>query len=70
MIKKHRKVRGTKGAKGGEFCVVHPDGTVTDAELHEEILAGDHPIADEIGKDQARKIGISEAMIRRLYADD
>jgi hypothetical protein len=25
--------------KLGEFCVVHPDGSVTDAELHEPILA-------------------------------
>lgn len=74
MIKKNRNAPDTKGAKGGEFCVVHPDGRITDVELHEPIQPGIDCEAEarvgNIGKKQARKIGLTEAEIRKAYADD
>jgi hypothetical protein len=70
MIKKHRKASHTTSTKSSEFCVVHPDGHISDAELHEPIL--DNPEAEaatrEIGKKAARRAGMSEAMIKKLYA--
>lgn len=53
-----------------EFFYRDKDGKKQDVALHEPILAGDHPVAKNIGKEQARKVGISEGMIRKLYADD
>jgi hypothetical protein len=67
MKSKRSKSRRPKAPKGREFCVVHPDGRISDAELHEPILAGDHPIADQIGIDVARRAGLSEDAIKKLY---
>lgn len=50
-----------------EFCVLHPDGRISDAELHEPILAGDHPEADAVGREAARRAGLSEDEIKKLY---
>ncbi len=52
-----------------EFFYRDENGKKQDADLHEPILAGDHPIAKNIGKEQARKLGIPEDMIMKLYAD-
>jgi hypothetical protein len=71
MTKERRIMPDTKGAKGGEFFVVHPDGSVSDAELHEPILSGIDRDAEacvrNIGKQQARKAGLTEAEIETLY---
>ncbi len=60
--------------KSNEFFYKDKDGKPQDKDLHNPILSGiDHDAearVRNIGKEQARKIGISEAMIRRLYADD
>jgi hypothetical protein len=45
-------------------------GKQQDKELHEEILAGDHREATEIGKQVARRIGLSEAEIGKLYSEE
>jgi hypothetical protein len=66
MTSKRSRSRRPKAPKSREFCVVHPDGRISDAELHEPILAGDHPIADEIGKEAARWAGLSEEEITKL----
>ena len=50
-----------------EFCVRHPDGRISDAELHEAILAGNHPEADAVGREVARRAGLSEDEIKKLY---
>lgn len=69
MTKKHRHAPNTKEVKNGEFCVQHPDGRISDAELHEAIL--NNPKADtatrEIGKAVARRAGLSEQEIKKLY---
>jgi hypothetical protein len=50
------------------LCFVHPDGRTSDAELHEPILQhGDDIQAREIGKNVARRAGLSEAEIDKLY---
>ena len=68
MKSKSGKSRRIKPPKSREFCVVHPDGRISDAELHEPILAaGDHSIAGEIGKNVARRAGLSEDAIKKLY---
>jgi hypothetical protein len=68
----NRDVRDSTGAKGREFCVVHPDGRTADAELHESIL--DQPeveaAAREIGKVVARRARLTEDEVKTLYADD
>ena len=50
------------------------DGKPQDAALHEEILAGIDRDAEarvrNIGKERARKAGLTEAEIKKLYADD
>ncbi len=60
--------------KNKEFFYTDKDGKPQDKDLHDPILSRiDHDAearVRNIGKEQARKIGISEAMIRRLYADD
>ncbi len=53
-----------------EFFYRDKDGKKQDAVLHEEILAGDHPVAKNIGKEQARKAGLTEAEITKLYGND
>ena len=69
MKSKHTNSRRHKAPKGREFCVVHPDGRVTDAELHEPILqqGGDDIPSREIGKNFARRAGLSDAEIKKLY---
>ena len=54
---------------GNEFFYKDADGKKQDAALHEPILAGDHPAATEVGKEVARRAGISEDMILKLYAE-
>jgi ribosomal protein L18 len=54
---------------GNEFFYIDADGKKQDAALHESILAGDHPAATEVGKEVARRAGISEDMILKLYAE-
>jgi hypothetical protein len=68
MTQKRSKSRRAKAGKSREFCVVHPDGHVSDAELHEPILlqGGDSQVR-EIGKEVARRTGLSEAEIKKLY---
>ena len=53
---------------GNEFFYKDKDGKKQDAALHEPILAGDHHAATNIGKDVARRLGVSEDMILKLYA--
>ena len=53
---------------GNEFFYKDADGKKQDAALHEPILAGDHPAATEVGKDVARRAGVSEDMILKLYS--
>src|ERR1039458_8963024 len=54
---------------GNEFFYIDADGKKQDAALHEPILAGDPPAATEVGKEVARRLGISEDMILKLYAE-
>lgn len=54
---------------GNEFFYKDQGGKKQDAALHEPILAGDHPVAKNVGKDQARKAGLTEQEIMLLYAD-
>ena len=54
---------------GNEFFYIDADGKKQDAALHEPILAGDHPAATEVGKDVARRLGVPEDMILKLYAE-
>lgn len=67
MVSKTSKSSTPKRPNSREFCVIHAGGHITDAELHEPILAGDHLLADEIGKQQARRAGLSEQEIEKLY---
>jgi hypothetical protein len=54
---------------GNEFFYKDKDGKKQDAALHDAILNdGDHEAATNIGKDVARRLGISEDMILKLYA--
>jgi hypothetical protein len=55
---------------GNEFFYIDADGKKQDAALHNAILdAGDHHAATEVGKEVARRAGISEDMILKLYAE-
>jgi hypothetical protein len=55
---------------GNEFFYIDADGKKQDAALHDAILNdGDHHAATNIGKDQARKAGVPEDMILKLYAE-
>jgi hypothetical protein len=47
----------------------NPPPKPQDAALHEEILAGD-PVAKNVAKEQARKIGLTEADIKLLFGND
>jgi hypothetical protein len=67
MKSKRSKSRTDQTPNNREFCVIHPDGRISDSELHEAILAGDHPIANEIGKEQARRAGLSEQEIKKFF---
>jgi hypothetical protein len=60
-----------KAAKSREGCIVHPDGRISDAEFHEPILsrigAGAEAPIIEVGKKYARRVGLSEEEIKKLY---
>jgi hypothetical protein len=54
---------------GNEFFYKDKDGKKHDASLHEPILAaGDEEAARKIGMEVARRAGVSEDMILKLYA--
>ena len=58
------------GGKSNEFFYLDKDGKKQDAALHDEILSqGDHAAATEIGKEAARRAGLSEAEIAKRYSD-
>ncbi len=63
--------RRPRKPKSREGCIVHPDGCVSDAEFHEPILAGITPHAEahlkEMSKERARRLGLSEDEIKKLY---
>jgi hypothetical protein len=52
-----------------ELFFVDENGKKQDAALHDGILAGDHSAATEIGKDVARRAGLTEAEIAMLYSE-
>jgi hypothetical protein len=59
-----------RGGNSNEFFYLDKDGKKQDATLHEEILArGDEATAREIGKEVARRAGLTEAEIATLYAE-
>ena len=54
---------------GNEFFYKDKDGKKQDAALHEPILAaGDHAKAQQIGIEVARRAGLTEEQIAKLYA--
>ena len=54
---------------GNEFFYRDKDGKKQDASLHEPILAaGDEEAVRKIGMEVARRAGVSEDMILKLYA--
>ena len=55
------------GVGGQELFYLDKDGVKQDAALHEEMLAGDHADADQVGIEQARKCGLTEDEIVLLY---
>jgi hypothetical protein len=59
--------------KNKEFFYKDKDGKPQDKDLHEPILSGIDRDAEarvrNIGKEQARKAGLTEAEIQKLYAD-
>jgi hypothetical protein len=61
--------RAYASMSGNEFFYQDKNGKKQDASLHEPILAaGDEEAARKIGMDVARRAGISEDMILKLYA--
>jgi hypothetical protein len=66
----HRTSRG-KAQKSREGCIIHTDGRISDAEFHEPILSGINAEAEapiiEISKEYARRVGLSEEEIKKLY---
>jgi hypothetical protein len=66
----HRKSLG-KVPRSREGCIVHPDGRISDTEFHEPILSGISAEAEanirEVSKEFARRRGLSEERIKRLY---
>jgi hypothetical protein len=64
MTQKRSKSRRAKAGKSREFCILHPDGHVSDAELHEPILQKSNDCQTrEIGKEVGRRAGLPEAEI-------
>jgi hypothetical protein len=65
------KSRQPKPPTSREGCVVHPDGSVTDAEFHEPILSGItaevEALIIEPSKEYARRVGLSKEEIKKLY---
>lgn len=55
--------------KSKEFFYKDKDGKPQDADLHEPILASDHAAADAIGRDAAKRAGLTDEEIARLYAE-
>jgi hypothetical protein len=72
MASKSHPLAGMPSRIVREFCVQYPHGRFSDAELHEPIL--DNPEAEsatrKIGKEAARRAGLTEAEIKELYVDD
>lgn len=65
-----RKNRGSSPMSGNEFFYKDKSGKKQDKDLHEAILEqGDHKAAAEVGKAVARRAGVSEDMITKLYGD-
>jgi hypothetical protein len=60
--------------KNKEFLYKDEDGKLQDKDLHQPILLGIDRDADvrvrNIGKEAARRAGLTEAEIKELYADD
>jgi hypothetical protein len=71
MKSKRSRSRKAKVPKSREGCMVHPDGRISDAEFHEPILSGISPEGEaritEISKEYARRAGLSEEEIKKLY---
>jgi integrase len=57
--------------KSREGCIIHRDGRISDAEFHEPILsrigAGAEAPIIEVSKEYARRVGLSEEEIKKLY---
>lgn len=65
---KKRHAPSSTDVKAREFCVKHSDGKTTDAELHEPILrSGNDNTARRVGRKIARKAGLTESEIKKLY---
>jgi hypothetical protein len=71
MPKVHRKSNRGNAPKSREGCIVHADGCISDTEFHEPILSGISAEGEartrEVSKDYARRAGLSEGEIRKLY---
>jgi hypothetical protein len=71
MKSKRSESRKAKAPESREGCIVHPDGRISDAEFHEPILSGISPEGEarirEISKEYARRAGLSEEEIKKLY---
>jgi hypothetical protein len=63
--------RQPKPPKSREGCVIHPDGHISDAEFHEPILTSISPEAEarlkELSKERARRAGLWEAEVKKLF---
>ncbi len=46
------------------------DGKKVDAHLHEPILEGKHPKALAVGRAVAKRLGLSDAAIKRLFPSE
>lgn len=53
--------------KMGEFCVVHEDGRITDAELHEPILANEK--ADRYSREFVARRAVANGDMTTLEAE-
>lgn len=66
MTHERSEARRARTGKRRQFCVVHPGGHISDAELHEPILQhGDDIQAKQIGKNVAHLAGLSEIEINK-----
>jgi hypothetical protein len=67
----HPKSNRGNAPNSREGCIVHPDGRISDAEFHEPILshigAGAEAPIMEVSKEYARRVGLSEEEIKKLY---
>jgi hypothetical protein len=66
-----RKYYRCKAPKSREGCIVYPDGRISDVEFHKPTLSGINAEAEarirEVGKKYARRAGLSEQEIKKLY---